>query len=390
MKTIFINPFLMFGFTFLFVMVTFNFKLSGLYISASSDVMNIVFLLLISLSLFIGCLYKTTTINRNKLIVASKSVSLNKSLASGILIFGFLAECLNNNGIPLLMVFRGESYDYTQFGIKTFHVFYMGYLSASAVVNYERYIHSKKRSFLIPPILSIIITLLIMNRGATFLIIFPMALMYISTLKVKFRIRHMFIVLSGIVMFIVLFGVLGDKRMQASGYDQENAIYEIGKADPIFTGLPSGFFWTYLYSTSPFANLLLQENYNNTDRGDVGDFISAAILPDFISKYTNPDLPNKYALDKITPELNVATGFSQALIIYGVTGVILLFMWFLFVNAFFIKLNQHAYLISTCATLSSMAIFMSFNNMMIFSSCVIQLIFVTLLTRFKINKAFVL
>src|SRR5476649_242119 len=138
MKTIFINPFLMFGFTFFFVMVAFNFKLSGLYISASSDVMNIVFLLLISLSLFIGCLYKTTTINRNKLIVASKSVSLNKSLASGILIFGFLAECLNNNGIPLLMVFRGESYDYTQFGIKTFHVFYMGYLSASAVVNYER------------------------------------------------------------------------------------------------------------------------------------------------------------------------------------------------------------------------------------------------------------
>lgn len=390
MKIIFINPFLMFGFTFLFVIVAFNLKLSGLYYTESSSLMNLVFLALIFISIFLGCMYKSAVINKHKLECVRKEVNLNKTYSVMILIFGFLAECINNNGVPLFMVFRGELYDYTQFGIKTFHVFYMGYLSAAAVVNFERFIHSRKYKFLVTPILSVVITLLIMNRGATFLIIFPMALMYFSTLKVKFSLKHFSLALIVLVAFITAFGVLGDKRMQASGYVQENAIMEIGKADPLFAVLPSGFFWTYLYSTSPYANLLLQETDKNMDKGDVGDFISAAILPDFISKYTNPNLSDKYTLHKITPELNVATGFSQALIIFGLSGVVLLFLWFLCVNFLFIRLNKNAYLISACATLSSMAIFMSFNNMIIFSSCVLQLIFVTVLTRFRINKRYLL
>lgn len=159
-----------------------------------------------------------------------------------VLIVGFFLECMNNRGIPLFVVFKGDAYDYTQFGIKTFHVFYMGYLSASVIINFERFLRSKCRYYLITPMLGIVITILIMNRGSTFLLLFPMGLMYLGMLRVKFRFKHLSLFVAALISIIILFGIMGDKRMLASGYDNENIIMEIGKADPLFEILPSGFF----------------------------------------------------------------------------------------------------------------------------------------------------
>lgn len=385
MKKILINPFLMFGFTFIFVMMLYQLKLSGLY---DAEVGNItyVFIAFSVLSIIIGIIFYYLLLRSDLKRNQKERVFYKKDYAFIVLLLGFTLECVSMSGIPLFLVLRGANYDYTQFGIKTFHVFYMGYLSAASLVHTERFMLSKNKKYLKTPILAIVVTILIMNRGATFLIVFPMLLMCLAMSAKKIRARHYTLVGILIFIFIVLFGVLGDKRMLASGYENEKAIYEIGEADDMFRGLPSGFFWTYLYASSPFANLEYQEKVDNEAQGNIEDYIPAVIYPDFISKYTNPDINDRFELAKITPELNVGTGFSLAFIIGGYAGLIGLFFWFLSVNVLFITLNRSSYSMSTYATLTSIAIFMTFNNMLIFSSCVLQLIFVTVLTRFKVGN----
>jgi len=390
MKKMLINPFLMFGLTFLSVLFFYQLGLSGLYFKDEGSVTVFLMVIFAIISMAIGFVFHPLSrfFIERKLINFSLKYKKNYSLY--ILLIGFALECLNNGGIPLLMVLKGQVYDYTQFGIKTFHVFYMGYLSAAAVINIERYAYTKDKKYLKIPAVAILVTILILNRGATLLIVFPMGLMLIALMRSKLTFRHIFLTFIAIIAFIIMFGVLGDKRMSSSGYDDPKAILQIGEADPVFNVLPSGFFWTYLYATSPMANLIHQESVANLSMGTVDDFLAATIYPDFVSKYTDAELSEKYDLKKITPELNVGTGFSMAFIIMGFAGGWFLFLWFILITAFFMYANRYTYFSSACATLTSMAIFMSFNNMLVFSSCVLQLIFVTVLTRFRFNNTLII
>lgn len=390
MRKILINPFLMFGLTFLYVFISFNMGLSDLYLKTNDYSLNLIFACFIIMCLFLGGVYHLILLSRNKYLFHTSKFISKRTFSNSILIVGFIVECANNGGVPLILVLKGAVYDYTQFGIKTFHVFYMGYLSASAIINFERYLFTRSKYYLISPLLAIIITILILNRGALLLILFPIALMYIASLRVKIKIKHFVFISAMLIAVIVGFGILGDKRLLSSGYEESDAILKIGEASPVFENVPTGFFWVYLYSTSPFANLMLQANQGNFNQGDIGDFLATSIYPDFISKYTNPNMDDRFSLLKITPELNVGTAFCMPLITFGIAGLIMYFAWFLIFNILFIWLNKNNYLLSTAATLTSIAIFLSFNNMLTFSSCVLQIIFITVLSRLRCGRKMVM
>lgn len=390
MRKILINPFLMFGLTFLYVFVSFNMGLSDLYLKTYDYSLNLIFTCYIIICLFLGYIYHLTLLSRNNKLFHASEVISKRTLSNLVLIFGFILECANNGGIPLFLVLKGAAYDYTQFGIKTFHVFYMGYLSASAIINFERYLLSNNKTYLIAPVLAILITILILNRGALLLILFPIFLMYIASLQVRIKIKHFTFICAILITVIVGFGILGDKRLISSGYEEQDAILKIGEASPLFENVPTGFFWVYLYSTSPYANLMLQANQGNINQGDIGDFLATSIYPDFISKYTNPNLGDRFFLAKITPELNVGTAFCMPLITLGILGLVLYFIWFLVFNVLFIHLNKNGYLLSTAATLTSISIFLSFNNMLTFSSCVLQILFITVFSRLRFGHRMVI
>ncbi|XBS68538.1 hypothetical protein ABK905_17845 [Acerihabitans sp. KWT182] len=178
--------------------------------------------------------------------------------------------------------------------------------------------------------------------------------------------------------------------MLASGYKDDNAIMNIGQANDLFSSIPSGFFWVYLYTSSPYGTLAAQQGFDNTNRSDFETFIEGAVLPDFVSKYIAPTVSTIFQPLRLTPELTVGTGFSVALVTLGFTGVILLFLWIIFISFSFAWLNRNRYIKSTCAILSAAAILMTFDNMFIFSSCVMQLIIITLFSRFRFSKYFLI
>ncbi|MCS2156065.1 oligosaccharide repeat unit polymerase [Scandinavium sp. H11S7] len=379
-----LNPFWMCSYSFICVLILYSLHLSEMY--GSFGIITILVVFFISVFFIIGAIFNVKLkawFHNNKKEKSEPLIWFNVCFV----VIGFFIDCLPSFHIPLLSIMHGDQYSYTEFGLKTFHVFYMGYISAFAVVSFEHYLKNKKLSCFLGFTLPIVVTLLIVNRGALLLIIFPMVFVYMyqrkasNSLNINFKVFSFILVLVGIVAF----GYIGDKRMISSGYTNEKAILDIGQADPVFENIPTGFFWVYLYASSPIANLIEQERVGNINRGDFFDFVAGSISPDFISKYTNPNISKSFEFDKITPELTVSTGFGRAVVIYGYMGFILLVCWMLLLILTFSWLNRQFHIRSVCAILSSISALMIFDNMFIFSSCIMQLILITILSRFKIG-----
>ncbi|WP_238929209.1 hypothetical protein [Citrobacter sp. R56] len=84
-----------------------------------------------------------------------------------------------------------------------------------------------------------------------------------------------------VIIDIVFFGFLGDKRMISSGYTDEKEIFKIDQADPVFDYVSTGFLGlSVCFITN--VNLIEQELSNNYNKGKVLDFILGAILPCFV------------------------------------------------------------------------------------------------------------
>ncbi|EOI1122652.1 oligosaccharide repeat unit polymerase [Klebsiella oxytoca] len=388
MKKLYLNPLYLFGYAFLTAMGLYGLGLSGLYVNGDGTLTTVLFILCL-ISLVLGVVFDSLFGRRMKNEI--KDESYNKFLAPNYIfvLMGFAIDCIASGTIPLISILKGDVYAYKDFGLKTFHVFYMAYMSAFAIVSFERYLATKSKKFLLPAITGLAITVLIVSRGSTMLLLIPMALLYLSqkkTEKKRSGFKKNITIIAFALIFIIGFGYVGDKRMIASGYKSDTAIMEIGQANDVFYEIPSGFFWVYLYSSSPYANLASQQRFNNVDKGDFGDFFSSSVLPDFISKYTAPYVFSKFQPKRITDELTVGTGFSFALVSFGVLGVIFLYSWMVFLSFILAWVNRNKYINSICAVLSSTAILMIFDNMFIFGSCVLQMLMLTIFTRIKLGK----
>jgi oligosaccharide repeat unit polymerase len=382
MKNSFLNPFYIFSFSFLVVIFLFSLHLSGLY--TENNAVTLVIIVACIVYLFIGFLFNKAYVD--KLVYTKKNhYRPNITIPMVFVIFGFFIDCLPDFSIPLLNIMWGNDYSYNEFGLKTFHVFYLGYVSAFSVVSFERYLNYKDKQFLVGAFLGILVTILIVNRGAMLLLITPMALLYLNQKK-KSSIKRKISFLIFVLVAIIFFGYLGDKRMLSSGYQSSDIIFDIGQASDFFRLLPSGFFWVYLYGTSPFGTLIKQDYVGNVDKGNIFDFISANVIPDFISKYTYPDVFHKFGYLQLTPELTVGTGLGHSLVVFGYLGVVISFLWMFFIIIIFSWLNRNYYLKSTLAVLSAVCLFMIFDNMFIFSSCVMQLFLLSIFIRLKVGR----
>lgn len=387
MNTFYLNPFYMFSISFISVMAMFCLKLSGLY---HDNNITSFFILLISLvSFLIGLFYKKSLDNIFKVKRVNATVSTWPTFS--FIIFGFFAECYFSGGIPLLSVLAGVDYDYQTFGIKTFHVFYMGVMLSYSILSFERYLESKRKLELIKVATGIFITIAIVSRGATMLIVIPMVLIMLSRMKelnIKFSLKMKLLFSMAIIVFVILFGYLGDKRMVSSGYESNDAIYDIGMASDVFKNydLPSGFFWVYLYATSPYATLIAQEDFNNIDKGGFNKFLYYGVLPDFISKYSSIDMKPTGNVMRISPELTVSTGFGRVFSAWGYLGILCTFLYMSLFIITFTLLNRKGNIRAVCAILTTASMLMIFDNMIIFSACIMQLLMLTFFSRAKISR----
>jgi hypothetical protein len=156
-----------------------------------------------------------------------------------------------------LLLLRGDTgFEYTEFGIPTFHVLLVTLNGFATVYLFHQLISDFNKTTLIQFILMIIPSVLIMNRGMLLMSLTSCLFVYILSLnRIRFR-TLVKISLLCLVLFYV-FGLLGNIRQTRGRSFSSDIILDISKSTQEFRDsfVPNVYFWSYLYVSSPLANL---------------------------------------------------------------------------------------------------------------------------------------
>lgn len=208
-----INPYYIHVISFVLVLFAYLFRWSDLYPELSLSL--IIFLLCtIIIALIIG-----TAFVKDKVIVFENlSYKNNMQLITILILAGYGLEFLYAGNFPLLSIFGGPAVPYHEFGIPTFHVLLVTFNSFYAVYLFQLCLTEKlaqRKKVIILFILTLIPSVLIMNRGMLVMIMMSCVFIYL----IKFQYKITFKKIAGLAVFLLfalyLFGVLGNMRLNS-------------------------------------------------------------------------------------------------------------------------------------------------------------------------------
>lgn len=375
MRKIISSPYTALSAAIIFVLTLYQFNWSDLYPELTIDTYIFLLIAIITNTL-------TYALSKTVKIIKKNNCPTTKDWALFYIInIGLTAEIVNAGTIPILAIARGDSYDYTQFGIKTLHVVLMAMLTLYTIKWFTEYSRSNIKTYLFFSASCLMWPLIIANRGSFIIIFLALILILISKAKIS---SILFKIFPAVMLVILFFGVIGDMRSAPKGEpNSSDFITNLGKANINFesTGLPKPIFWFYLYATSPLATL--QQNVNfKKPAYDFQTGLTLDFIPDFISKHITPEQGNRqFEIEKIHPALTVGTAYSRAFGSMGWLGVYGLHMYFIFICGLASYLTKNtSYQLPVIYLLSSSATLMLFDNMLIFSGTIAPIILAVLLS----------
>jgi hypothetical protein len=387
-----VNPYFIYVLSLVVVILVYLLGWSGLFPELGAPL-----LLFLTISIVISLLIGRAFISRK--IISFNNLENKKSnfyIANGIFL-GYILEFAYHKNFPLLSILTNGDLSYHEFGIPSFHVFLVTFNSFFSVYLFHTYlsVNRQKIQLFILFLFTLLPSVLIINRGMLIMILMSCTFVYL--IKYQSRITARKILVLGITAFVFfyIFGVAGNIRLNNTYHTNtsllnNNLFLQIGGATQDFrdSAVPKEFFWSYIYISSPMANLQknIQDFEHQTDVNlpDTMFFTVTQLLPDFISKR----IVGLYEVDKvsvlqITPELNVATAFAEPYIILGWVGISL-FTLFIFTFAFFyivlLKWFNSDYFVVGVAILNTIFVFNTFSNMFAFTGLSFQLFYPLLFT----------
>jgi oligosaccharide repeat unit polymerase len=372
------NPFFVYVFAFSCVLGVYQLGWSGIYPELSLGLMVFFFSTLCLALIF------SFFISRSIQKIENYKVGGMSTKIFFLLIFGFLVDIAYQGDVPLKMVIEGGDYNYADFGIPTFHVAIVTFGGVFSVVRFSDYVYSKNPLFLIQAVAPIVFDIAIVNRGAVLLALISWLFVVIiksGGLSIKRGVVHA----MALLIILYFFGILGDVRAG------EGSIEEIGKPTEAFdnSNVPKSYFWTYVYITSPMANL--QETINELphESGSFSEFFVSELMPDFISKRVIGHLGvnDKIEIPLITPELNVSTIYARSYGYLGWFGLGAMFASLVAGIFIYVKLIENsAYRVPALALLNTLIVFCIFDNMITFSGMSLQLAWLLFFSNQKCHQ----
>ena len=310
----------------------------------------------------------------------------------GLICLGYILELIYTGGVPLILVARGGDYDYRLFGIPTFHVLLATFNGFFSVYLFHILVSQYKIRFLFFYILSLIPSILIVNRGLFIMQLTASLFVYVISLRfIRFRV---IVLVSILTLFLFyLFGILGNYRQTRGNATDSKYILEISKATPEFkeSFVPDEFIWAYIYISSPLGNF---QNEVNERKAELQSrqphlFVTFELLPDFISKRIGQWMSwEKKENSLMAKWLNVGTFYASSFNYLGWLGPSLMFIFFLWTTIFFVLISKkkNEYYITGLAILNTVVLFNTFDNMYAFSGLSFQLVYPIILGSFKLPK----
>jgi hypothetical protein len=369
------NPYIVYAFGFLLTLVIYTFQWSGLYPPLSFQLFFFITITAL-FSLLTGLVvHKTNYASYTKISYSAKTLWA----VTTTILAGYFIECAYMGTIPLMAIINGSNYDYTTFGIPTFHVILVTFNSFWSVFVFHNYLSSRKKHLLLCYGLCLFPAFLIFNRG---MLLLNLASGLFVLLMSARRVRRMILLMLFFVIGILfLFGLAGNIRI-TQGKSINDVILNLGEATDKFreSDIPKEFFWSYLYITSPLANV--QETINKHDISSFslrkfGTFANKSFLPDFISKrniyFTEPI----EHVDQISVGFTVGTVYGTSYAYLGWWGMYIMYFFLLLFNLFVIVVlsKNSIFFVTGIAILDCIMLFSIFDNMFAFSGLSMQLFY---------------
>lgn len=324
------------------------------------------------------------------------------AVATTIFIFVlWTVEFIYEGGIPLVKILFHLPYNYRNFGVPSLHVFVVTFSSFFTIYLFHLYRSNRSRLLLFLYLINLFAAVLIYSRAMLFFNITGSLFVYLLSLKTVPYPRLIIIVLCAIPIFYI-FGVLGSLRVSREArepYNNENFM-DTGKASESFrkSVIPKEYFWTYIYISSPLANLQLNIDKHPGAHISVESIFWTGIyelLPDFITKRIHTLRDTKPPKEfRINYSFNVSTVYSRAFSYSGWAGMTLMALFIISFPRVYQKLigADSDFLITGWAILCTMYFFLSYDNTFRFTGLSLQLaypvLFFLLFEKFQLLKKY--
>lgn len=381
-----ISPFICYCVSFVFVVLFYSLGWSELYPKLSYSVM----LFLLGTVVVHGVCHWLLMNNASNWGLARERRAMtvaHKLPVVAITIFIYIlwiVEFIYEGGIPLVKILLHLPYNYRLFGVPSLHVFVVTFSSFFTIYLFHLWRSERSKLVLILYIINLSAALLIYSRAMLFFNITGSIIVYLMSLK-RIPYNRILLIIVIVIPMLYVFGVLGSLRMSREAkeiYNNENFM-NTGKATEAFrqSFVPKEYFWTYIYVSSPLANLQYNIDRNPDPVFTGRSFFWGGVnetLPDFITKRihrlrdTGP--PKEY---RIAYSFNVSTIYSRSYSYSKWPGMMLMAVFIIILPWLFLKVidRQSDFFVTGWAILCTMYFFMSYDNTIRFTGLSFQLVY---------------
>ena len=380
-----INPFFIFVLTFVAVLVMYGLGFSEIYPTISFSLLfflGVIFALMILVGIWV---YK-------KKIIKSYSIKSNTNvILLTVIVLGLIVvEGLYSHGLPLTNMLLIRDSGYAEFGIPTLHVIIMTFAAFLSMYIFHLLLSHFSKTLLVVYLVSLLPSVLVVNRGMLMMILMNCLWVFLIYFGKKIKVRYILALIPIGLVGLFAFGVMGNARLNTSYQNGKNmfdstTFLNIGKASDSFdnSGIPDEFFWTYVYATSPLANLQKNISANNTESQlgvrQLNGFVFNDIIPDFIGKRISEGKNYKPIKTlQVTQELNVSSAFIGPFKWLGWLGMLLYCLILVSIAIVYIlllhKISSQFFVVGL-ATVNTVFLFSFFANMLSFTGLIFQLVY---------------
>jgi len=374
MKKYLISPFYLYIITFLSIFLIYNLGWSKLYPPLSFGLITF-FMLSFFIAFFFAALQTRVKPFKN---VAIKESPYSTAVVL-LIVLSFGIEFINNRGIPLFLILGKADYDYAKFGIKLFHPILATFTSFYAVYLFHQFISVKKLKIFLLFIITISMHILVYNRGAFIMVLTSSIFVFLCSIKrIKLKVYLFLFIIIAFLLF--LFGIAGNLRISSGKTTKTNEFITSTLPNSYFLNskIPHEYMWSYIYISSPLANLQNTILKDKSIKANYKAFICYELLPDFFSKKLVPILNTKEEKPiLITKWLTAVSLFTGAYSTLGWFGLYFMFIYLMFILTVYIGLlkKQNDFFVTGFAILNTFVVYNAFDNMIFFSGLSFQLIY---------------
>ncbi|GEM_PF-874387 len=364
-------PFFVYSISFLSILVLYQFGWSDLYPRLNGFVLS--FILISSFISFLFAFLQAKKLRLNLVPLELNSSFIKKSI--WFLAIGYLLDFAYERTIPLLRTLSDPSYSYDNFkGLPTFHVILGTFNIFFSILMFDNYLSNKSRKKLILFLGSLVPYVLVMNRGAFMIVFSAMIFLYLMRIpKINYKsvVRSILILVS----ILYLFGLVGNIRQPQTKAEKEYLLRVGGASDRfINSGIPSEFYWSYMYLISPLGNFqnMVDKKADDFDTENTGLFVTTQLFPDFISKrlisiFNYDDIVYRAPWFDylVSPLFNAPTTYFVSYFLMGSFGVLIMFIAIILSNFIYPLMfrKNSRYRLTAIASLNAIILLSTFNNM---------------------------